>query len=804
MLELLLDRNAPLFTKLDRALGAGSLTDWDTLAGDDVRGVLLHLMQEALAAHPDVAAHLPVADYADFLRHPSVYVRTLPALFNRLGALLTQQGAEADAELTAGIRCLDLMAQDWPASLVAASSAMLQVVFAATERTAPTVQAAVAHLLCHVVATRAHLVHDHMEGVVAFALHCLRSHDEEVLKAGAKFWPAISQNRRCHQYLTGVLDQLVPLLLQHVRYSPEELETLEYEESRGGGGGGGGGAAAPRFYKNKDGAGATGGDGGEDEDGDEDEDDGDDGDDEGGYDLEWTVRKACAKSLDCLSWALQDMLLPHLLPQLQACLVSENWLEQEAGVLTLGAVSQGCYVDMVKHLPTLMPGLLRLAESDHPLIKSITLWTLTRFALFFLPQEDLLHPVLACTFGACTSPSYRVRKAGITAVNSYIEQGGYPLVSKYASELMPVLVDGLRSYDSTLLTCVYDAIASLSEVMGSSLVHIFEPLAAPLADRWAALDNDEHNIQLFPLYDLFSALVTCLGSFMDPFAPQLWFKALDLVTKVLTETAEDGLSSVEVEDLLVAPLDLMGQVAARVSPEILRDQLIAPCADKLSAVLQDALRVGKVETKRAVFGLFGDAVAKRAATTAMYNVCMEQCLATLARPFYVMCANNAAWALIHAIRVDDQGLLVPSLAAPVAAVVAPHLSTDTHHILLESLTILIANLALRQPAHFAPLAPIVLEPAAAALAGMRNELWKVDVVAGLCALCAAHPPAVLPTLHFFIDALVEWDTMPAETAKQVGQLLQSFAGSLGAGGWERATGSWNAETKVKMQAFLRA
>lgn len=58
--------------------------------------------------------------------------------------------------------------------------------------------------------------------------------------------------------------------------------------------------------------------------------------------LEWTLRKCAAASLDGISFSFdQGEMLSVLMPHVHRMIRSETWLEREAAVLALGAISFG-------------------------------------------------------------------------------------------------------------------------------------------------------------------------------------------------------------------------------------------------------------------------------------------------------------------------------------------------------------------------------------------------------------------------------------------------------------------------------
>ena len=101
---------------------------------------------------------------------------------------------------------------------------------------------------------------------------------------------------------------------------------------------------------------------------------------------DWNLRKCSAAALDVLSNVFHQALLPVLLPLLKENLFSHNWLVKESSILALGAVSEGCMEGMIPHLPELIPYLIGSLSDAKALVRSITCWTLSRYAHWIVGQ----------------------------------------------------------------------------------------------------------------------------------------------------------------------------------------------------------------------------------------------------------------------------------------------------------------------------------------------------------------------------------------------------------------------------------
>lgn len=133
--------------------------------------------------------------------------------------------------------------------------------------------------------------------------------------------------------------------------------------------------------------------------GDDDDDDEGDGDD---IDPEedWTLRKACAKSLDELSKIIGSQDFFNVLVQhLQARLQSSDWMHQECALLAIGAVTPGCEKVMVATgaMSGIFNHIVQVLQQpqQHFLIISIGCWTISRMSPMFVLDKAATQSVLA-------------------------------------------------------------------------------------------------------------------------------------------------------------------------------------------------------------------------------------------------------------------------------------------------------------------------------------------------------------------------------------------------------------------------
>ena len=73
-------------------------------------------------------------------------------------------------------------------------------------------------------------------------------------------------------------------------------------------------------------------------------------------------------------------LLPITLPIINERLREEDWRARESAILALGAISEGCAAGLLTHLAEMVSVLLPKLADARPLVRSITCWSLSRYA----------------------------------------------------------------------------------------------------------------------------------------------------------------------------------------------------------------------------------------------------------------------------------------------------------------------------------------------------------------------------------------------------------------------------------------
>lgn len=359
--------------------------------------------------------------------------------------------------------------------------------------------------------------------------------DETALEA-CEFWLSLAEQSCCKEVLAPHLHKLAPVLVKGMKYSEidiiilkgdvEEDEMIPDRDED----------IKPRFHKSRthtikaDGQGGSGGDIGDDE------DDDDDGLDDDSNLSDWNLRKCSAAALDVLANVFKDEILPILLPILKETLFHEQWEIKESGILALGAIAEGCMQGMIPHLPELIPFLIGCLSDKKALVRSITCWTLSRYAHWVVsqPHDQYLKPLMEELLKRILDANKRVQEAACSAFATLEEEACTELVP-YLSFILKTLVFAFGKYQHKNLLILYDAIGTLADSVGH---HLNKPeyinmLMPPLIQKWNMLRDEDKD--LFPLLECLSSVATALQSGFLPYCEPVYRRCISLIQQTLNQ-----------------------------------------------------------------------------------------------------------------------------------------------------------------------------------------------------------------------------------------------------------------------------
>lgn len=404
-----------------------------------------------------------------------------------------------------------------------------------------------------------------------------------------------------------------------------------------------------------------------DDDDDDDNNCNDDDDDEEEDNSNWTLRKCSAATLDVLASTMDaEEFVAQVLPLLSEKLASSSgdWRHQEAGILTLGAIAEGCQETLVPHLPAIIPYLIQAltATSSVPLVRVIAAWSLSRFApsLDTACSTSLGTAVLHALLSTMSSGNRKVQHAAVTALGVLAEKAK----SIVGGNLMPVMQairHGLIHYTTGRnLVVLYDVIGTLCEglrdelTMSRDCLNLILPI---LLEHWQqqAMTPLMDDQRIFGLLECMCSLcIACSAQLSTALAGPIYRRSLLMTEAILRAASLDPEADVEFEYAVVA-LDLIGGLVQGMEERFaalagdIRGEDGHGLVDLLtaSAAMEDS-----ADLRQSAFALVGDLAQKCPMPLAEFIRPDSPLIAAIDRYMDVMredntqgAANNAVWAL---------------------------------------------------------------------------------------------------------------------------------------------------------------
>ncbi|GBE80766.1 Importin subunit beta-2 [Sparassis crispa] len=684
-------------------------------------------------------------------------------------------------------------------SLFAHIDAFIACLFKRASDEDPAVRRHVCQALVLLLASRPEKLMPEMQNVAEYMLYSTKDKNENVALEACEFWLTFAEDPELAHQLYPLLPKVAPVLLDCMIYGEDDLLWLEGDAED---------SAVPdkdtdikpRHYGGKahglereeaNGADASAkpriGAYGEELD-EDDDDDGFDSDDEFADEMstEWNLRKCAAAALDVLAVRFGAELLNVLLDALKTKLWSSDWLERESGILALGAMAEGCIDAVEPHLPTLVPYLINMLNDPKPLVRSITCWTLGRYASwctqpvsddhrnqFFVPTlEGLLRMVL--------DNNKRVQEAGCSAFATLEEDAGIEL-APFLEPVLRNLVFAFEKYQHKNILILYDAVGTLADAVGSALQNpaYVDILMPSLTKRWSKLRNDDDD--LVPLLECLASVTIAMGPAFLPYAGPIFDRCYGIVHSQLLQyqAYQQNPEMDEPErSFLVVALDLLSGLTQGLGMAL--EPSISRTEPNLFALLSVCLQHPQAPVRQSAYALVGDMAMNCFPILRPHlQVIMRELIIQLdpePKVEFISACNNAAWSVGEiALRYgrDDpefQQWVHPLLSRLIPILLHPRAPRSLH----ENAAVSIGRIGLMHPTLVAPLLPEFAQAWCQALYEIRDNEEKDSAFRGLCTLVQSNPAGITKSLLWFCNAIVRWNNPSPELNVMFQQLLTGF------------------------------
>ncbi|KAK7895875.1 hypothetical protein WMY93_021200 [Mugilogobius chulae] len=669
----------------------------------------------------------------------------------------------------------------------------IENLFALAADEEPEVRKNVCRALVMLLEVRLDRLLPHMHNIIEYMLQRTQDPDENVALEACEFWLTLAEQPVCKDVLCGHLSQLTPVLVNGMRYSDidiillkgdiEEDETIPDNEQD----------IRPRFHRSRTVAQRH-----EAESTEEDEDDEDELDD---TISDWNLRKCSAAALDVLANVFRDELLVHLLPLLKELLFHSDWIVKESGILVLGAIAEGCMQGMIPYLPELIPHLIQFLSDKKALVRSITCWTLSRYAHWVVsqPPDTYLKPLMTELLQRILDSNKRVQEAACSAFATLEEEACTELVP-YLAFILDTLVFAFNKYQHKNLLILYDAIGTLADSVGHHLnkQEYIQMLMPPLIQKWNQLKDEDKD--LFPLLECLSSIATALQSGFLPYCEPVYQRCVNLVQKTLAQAILHQSQPDQYEppdkDFMIVALDLLSGLAEGLGETI--KHLVA--RSNILTLLYQCMQDKMPEVRQSSFALLGDLTK---ASFQHVKPCIADYMPILGRnlnPEMISVCNNATWA-IGEISIQMGPEMQPYIAMVLHQLVEIINRPNTPKTLLENTAITIGRLGYVCPQEVAPMLQQFIRPWCTSLRNIRDNEEKDSAFRGICTMISVNPGGVVQDFIFFCDAVASWVNPKDDLRDMFYKILHGFKNQVGEDNWKRFSDQFPMPLKERLATF---
>lgn len=629
----------------------------------------------------------------------------------------------------------------------------------------------------------------HMQGVVQFAVHCLKSSEESVALEGAEFLLALSESDADEETLQPLLPHIIEPLLSSMVFSDDDLFVLDsvaeddsQEADRDQ-------DIKPQHPKHRNKHHQASGSG---------EKDGDESDDEDDDDLEasledWNLRKCSAGTLDQLAQKLPNQVLELALPVLlQRINNTQEWPVRESAVLAFGAIATGVIqAGETGFVPELIPFLVSLLKDEHASIREISCWTLSRYVQEDQLQLDLLQAVLGCMLDV----NKRVQAAACAALSTLSENSGGQL-EPLASDLFQHLRLCFTRYQKNNLLALYECIQTVATAVSNAIKNqpdIVDYVMEPMLARWEAVNNEDY--ELLALLEAFGFLAIAIGPSFSKFAAPLFERSVLLIrdSLVLIERAQIDPVGVDAPEPMVVAcgIDMIdGLVQALGSSGMA--PLFAAQQQSTQTTIVDLLLmclgggINNLDIKQSSLSLIGD-LAVYCFDDQLLPYCAQivpeivQLIDTnqiINDAFYEPVGDNSMWALAEISMHHQKFSLEPwfnDIFQKLGSVMcSPEVYSSS---LLWNAAIAIGRLGLGSAHLLAPHLQIFIAKWLEIIMDVDATAEKDTALQGMCLTIAANPSALNEnTLQQFLKVLAGYFTPSPDLKELVGKVVEGYKG----------------------------
>lgn len=691
----------------------------------------------------------------------------------------------------------------------------LQVLFALAHDSNTAVRKNVCSGFVQMMESQPRVLVPHMAGVVRFCVHLMQDPDEEVAIEACEFLLTLAElpEKAQRALFQPTLPEVLPALLEKMVYSDEQIFLMQLLDEKDDA------RVAdrdqdvkPKVARAKDTHNVSKNQSQPDSDYhreyQSDESDESDSDEDSDDELDlWNLRRCAAATLDALSLEYPADVIAVTLPILQEKIVSPEWPVREAAILAFGAVSKSC-IDLARDkLPTLVPFLVDRMKDAETRVRSITCWTLSRYASWVCEEAhdggtyaSYFPPTFEAVVLLAMDRKKIVQEAACSALASFVEDADIDLLDRYVGALLAHFAKCFESYQRKNMLTLYDCVTTFVDKIGAEVFgrtpEYANTLLPPLFANWQSLADDDTD--LWPLLECMSVVAAAMGEAFAPYAVPVYERAIKILANALLlnqEVHTDPSIEAPEKDFIVTSLDLIDGLVQGFKDHSV--DLMKQHGGNVMELVLACLEDHDDDVRQLAYALLGDLAIF--ACQDMVQPFVESIVICVGNEINVRSyssfpvTNNAIWAFGEmAIKADPKS--IQPFVSNIVRLLIPLINlADTHQTLMENAAICIGRLGLGGGAgDIAPLLPDFVYSWCSQMMYVIENEEKETAFLGFCQSLQLNPDQGLgglgnqqgrKNLAVLVSCIGNYFEPTDKLKEMFYQILMSYKGLLG-DAWE--------------------
>jgi len=230
----------------------------------------------------------------------------------------------------------------------------------------------------------------------------------------------------------------------------------------------------------------------------------------------------------------------------------------EPAILVLGAISDpdGALNVIKIHLDNLVPYLLEAIKSPSEIVRSTTLWTLSKFTDWMASSEKVLESYVNALCQKMIDQDQNVQEAACAALAVFCESAPEKMLVHIQKPLdaFKMVID---VYKGNSLVLLLDAIGQMAQSLGENIrkEEILSQLMPILNKKW--IETDDNSRIILPLFECFESLLSALGPVSEPFAKPVFERCVKILQNFISRVKVDPEVQNTETEFFVGAIDLI-------------------------------------------------------------------------------------------------------------------------------------------------------------------------------------------------------------------------------------------------------